>query len=90
MQHFHHGGGHAMDYAARLVLHHARRFGILVVSTALFSAFVMGWLLGNVFQLISAFMPKGGRHDPIRLRMAQAVQRDTKYYDDILLHGRVT
>lgn len=79
-----------MDYAARLVLHHARRFGVLVVSATLFSAFVVGWLLGNVFQLISAFMPKGGRHDAIRLRMAQEVQRDKKYYDDVLLHGRVT
>lgn len=80
-----------MGETARLVLHHARRFGILCISGALFSAFVVGWLTGNLLQLMSAFVPKGrDRHDAIRLRMAQEVQRHQKYYDDILLHGRVT
>jgi hypothetical protein len=80
-----------MAKTARLVLHHAGRLGILLVSCALFSAFLVGWALGTILQLLSAMMPrKGGRDDHVRLRMAQDYAKSIRYYDDVLLHGRVT
>lgn len=42
----------------RLVLRRLSRFGVLLVSGALFLAFVVGWLLGNVLQLATVYMPK--------------------------------
>lgn len=80
-----------MGHAARLVFHRARGIGSLCVTGALFAAFLIGWLSGTVLQLLSAMLPRsGGRDDPIRVRMAQEVQRYQEYYDDVLLHGRVT
>lgn len=80
-----------MAKAARLVFHHTRSFGVLLVSVALFAAFVIGWITGNMIQLVSVIVrTEGGRNDPVRLRMAQDIQQHAKYYDDVLLHGRVT
>lgn len=80
-----------MAHATRLVLHHAGRLGVLLVTAALFAAFVVGWLLGNILQLLSVVAKtKGGGHDVIRMRMAQEAEQHWKMYDDVLLHGRVT
>lgn len=80
-----------MATVTRLVLHRARGLGVVCFTGALLLAFIVGWMAGNFIQIMSAILrTRGGGHDPVRLRMAQAVQRQEGYYDDVLLHGRVT